>query len=293
FLSGYMVDALGGKRVLLGGLMGCIVSTVMFPMKVDVVWFAGWRGVEQLASSLGWGAVVKIVRKWYTPSTSSQAIATASLAESLGDAVVRTLLGASLLLNFTWQHMFYISALMGAVFFIPTCFAPAAPAEKGLEMPREQNEQEEERSVFAGQEDGVTVRESFTSYLSTLLTEQLSLHPGTSAMASALFPLVGAVSSLLGGYTLDRIRPHRRGVVPVAMLACLTCSLVLLSRALPESKDDITPSQITFAFCALALTSFFLYAPKIIIDGAFVMDIAGRADKVGSVTAAVTGVGYL
>ncbi|KAJ3045272.1 hypothetical protein HDV00_011144 [Rhizophlyctis rosea] len=232
FLSGTIIRRIGGKTTLLLGLVGSIVTSVLFTFKATPVWFGTFRFLNQLAESVGWSAVVKIVRGWYAPSEAAHAIAFASLAESGGDAVVRLVLGGSLLYGLGWKEMFYLSAAAGT----------------GLEPPKEtggSGQNLQERSVYAPGESGVRpllksgrfwilsaqmfgiilIRESFASFTSAFIKEELELSTGLSAIASAIFPALGAISSLAGGLLLDHVRPSRRGLVPFLCLGVVTAGL--------------------------------------------------------------------
>ena len=158
FLSGYIINTFGGKTTLLVGLVGSILTTVLFTFKVNVTFFAIIRALNQLSSAVGWSAVVKIVRGWYPPSKAAHAVAIASLAESAGDAVVRLVLGGSLVYGLTWKQMFYVSAVAGAILFIPSCFVVAQPADKGMEPPSEGSahaQDTENRSVYQNGQSGL------------------------------------------------------------------------------------------------------------------------------------------
>ncbi|TPX57253.1 hypothetical protein PhCBS80983_g03963 [Powellomyces hirtus] len=331
FLSGLCVDNFGGKKTLLAGLIGSIVTSVAFTLKVHPAYFATIRGVNQLFSSVGWGACVKIVRGWYPPSRAAHAIAVASLAETLGDALVRVTLGSALLYGLSWQGMFLVSAAVAGLLFVPACFVPGVPSDKDLDDPVEKDEEAHEdmkaRSVFTGDDEGllaivkdmrvwllaaqllvvILVRESFASFVSSLIASELELSKATSSIASAIFPAMGAISSIAGGVLLDKASQNRRGLIPFASLACLTVALLGMWAATPESAGDkalqilkdgssgggADMKQIALFLAMIGMIALFLYAPKVIIDGAFVMDLAGGAEKVGSVTAFVTGVGYI
>ncbi|KAI9089384.1 major facilitator superfamily domain-containing protein [Phlyctochytrium arcticum] len=321
FMSGFFVDHFGGKTTLLLGLVGSIATSSLFPSKVSPVWFAVLRGLNQLCSSVGWGACVKTVRGWYPPSRAAHAIAVASLAETLGDALVRVVLGLSLASGMTWDKMFYVSAIAGAVLFIPACFIPGTPEDKGFESPEEKDMDARDamrnRSVYSDQESSsglgpilkspriwllsfellgvILIRESFASFVSSLIASELHLSPGKAAISSAIFPAMGAISALAGGLLLDHTRQTRRAAVPFISLTLLTVSLGGMVAVTPSSSSasEISTPQMMLFLGMIALVSLFLFAPKIIFDGAFVMDLAGGPESVGTVTAFVTGVGYL
>ncbi|KAJ3176040.1 hypothetical protein HDU87_005557 [Geranomyces variabilis] len=335
FLSGFCVDKFGGKWTLLAGLLGSIGTSLLFPLINHVAWYAGVRAINQLFSSVGWGACVKITRHWYTPTAAAHAVAIASLAETLGDALVRLVLGGAMIGGLGWKAMFYLSAGVGAALFVPSLFVPGMPGDKGLNDPVETDEAAEEdmrsRSVFHDVDDDedaglmpmvksvriwllsaellvvILIRESFATFASSLIASELGLSNSYASAASAIFPALGAISSVCGGFLLDHTRQDRRGLIPVVSLGLTTLALVgmwtvtpdgaglesVSSAAVATLRSDPKPTEIALFIGMIGAVALFLYAPKVIIDGAFVMDLAGGEAKVGTVTAFVTGVGYL
>ncbi|TPX70850.1 hypothetical protein SpCBS45565_g01432 [Spizellomyces sp. 'palustris'] len=328
FMSGYLIDKFGGKATLLGGLIGSIVTTALFTLKLHPVWFAILRALNQLCSSVGWGACVKTVRRWYEPSRAAHAVAIASLAETAGDAFVRVTLGLTLVAGLSWNQMFYISAAIAACLLIPSCFVPASPQAKGFDAPQEQNQAAREamrdRSVYTeGSGDGglrpflkntrawllsfellgvVLIRESFASFVSALIASEINLSTGYSAVASAIFPTVGAISAMGGGILLDKTRQNRRALIPLISLTGLAAALLGMWAVTPSNAgeslsgyghDTLFTQEMALFLGMIGLVAVFLFAPKVIFDGAFVMDLAGGPEHLGSLTAFVTGVGYL
>ncbi|KAJ3153745.1 hypothetical protein HDU86_005078 [Geranomyces michiganensis] len=348
FLSGYCVDKFGGKATLLAGLLGSIGTSLLFPLIHHTAWYAGVRSINQMFSSVGWGACVKITRHWYTPSRAAHAVAIASLAETAGDALVRLVLGGVMIAGMDWKAMFYVSAGVAALLFVPSYFVPGMPGDKGLDEPVETDDEAEEdmksRSVFHNVDSGgdggdgsdgsnaglmpmvksvriwllsaellvvILIRESFATFASSLIAAELGLSNSYASIASAIFPALGAISSVAGGFLLDHTRQDRRGLIPVVSLGMTTLALVGMWAVTPdgagvEATAAATATTAATATAAPAATAemalfigmigavaLFLYAPKVIIDGAFVMDLAGGQEKVGTVTAFVTGVGYL
>ncbi|KAJ3156321.1 hypothetical protein HDU89_004103 [Geranomyces variabilis] len=331
FLSGFCVDKFGGKWTLLAGLLGSIGTSLLFPLINHVAWYAGVRAINQLFSSVGWGACVKITRHWYTPSAAAHAVAIASLAETLGDALVRLVLGGAMIGGLGWQAMFYLSAGVGGALFVPSLFVPGMPGDKGMDDPVETDEAAEEdmrsRSVFRDVDDDedaglmpmvksvriwllsaellvvILIRESFATFASSLIASELGLSNSHASVASAIFPALGAISSVGGGFLLDHTRQDRRGLIPVVSLGLTTLALVGMWTVTPNGaglesavatlRSDPKPTEIALFIGMIGAVALFLYAPKVIIDGAFVMDLAGGEARVGTVTAFVTGVGYL
>lgn len=182
-----------------------------------------------------------------------------------------------------------LSAQMFGVLLVWFCLSRSLPTQFRMPFPF---------TITNTAPEFLQIRESFASFVSAQINSQLHLGPGYSGMASSIFPAFGAISTLIGGFLLDRVRPNKRGLVPFAMLAGLTAALAGMYLVTPRDGEGANGGGVSVQVMAvnlamIALVALSLYAPKIIFDGAFVMDLAGGSSRVGTVTAAVTGLGYL
>jgi gamma-butyrobetaine dioxygenase len=107
---------------------------------------------------------------------------------------------------------------------------------------------------------------------------------GTAAQASMVFPLVGALSALLGGAVSDRFGgKHGRVALPALLL--LSATLVVLS--VTDTTGEPVPALLLTGSVA-----FFLMAPYSFCSGVIALDLGSKR---GSSTAAglIDGAGYL
>lgn len=129
------------------------------------------------------------------------------------------------------------------------------------------------------------LRETFNLWTPTYFVQFVGLMPSVAASRSALFPLCGGISVLLGGFLSDRLGANGRNVlVVIGMSGCTVC-LVMLGRV-PGHAGEWAPSLL------VGLVGFTLLGPYSYLAGAMSLDFGGQR---GSATAAgiIDGFGYI
>jgi OPA family glycerol-3-phosphate transporter-like MFS transporter len=129
------------------------------------------------------------------------------------------------------------------------------------------------------------LRETFNLWTPTYFVQFVHLVPSIAASRSALFPLSGGISVLLGGFLSDKLGPNGRNVLVVTGMTGCTVCLVLMGR-IPEHAGEWAPTIL------VSLVGFMLLGPYSYLAGAMSLDFGGRR---GSATAAgiIDGFGYL
>jgi OPA family glycerol-3-phosphate transporter-like MFS transporter len=129
------------------------------------------------------------------------------------------------------------------------------------------------------------LRETFNLWTPTYFVQFAGLTPSAAASRSALFPLCGGVSVLLGGFLSDRLGPNGRNILVVIGMSGCTACLVLMGR-IPDHSGQWAPTIL------VALVGFMLLGPYSYLAGAMSLDFGG---KHGSATAAgiIDGFGYM
>lgn len=138
------------------------------------------------------------------------------------------------------------------------------------------------------------IRETFISWTAVFLSDTLKIKDGDAAMLSMLIPLFGTFSTLLGGWAVDRVRPARRGLIPVICLAVLMMTLLFSIQFIPTGlKKAVAPSpREIFQVCfLLSIISLSLMAPFSFVDGLFVLSLAGKHGP-GLAVGIINAVGY-
>lgn len=319
FFSGPLADTRGGRRNFLGGMVGSIFFTILFALGGGFpVFTLAWIG-NRLFQSQGWAGLVRVSSRWFSYSTYGSVMAVVSLSFLFGDAGCRWMMSALLAHGVGWHGVFYFAAAaLGVLFLINLVLLRETPAERGLPAP-----QVNPRNVYAQNADhgdpaedlrhehpqkigailrplltsfafwlvcllafGTTLlRETFNLWTPTYFVQFVGLLPSVAASRSALFPLCGGISVLLGGFLSDRLGANGRNVLVVTgMSACAVC-LVLLGRVTGHA-GDWAPSVL------VGLVGFTLLGPYSYLAGAMSLDFGGQR---GSATAAgiIDGFGYI
>jgi OPA family glycerol-3-phosphate transporter-like MFS transporter len=120
-----------------------------------------------------------------------------------------------------------------------------------------------------------TIRETFNQWIPTYLVNVVKLEPGTAGMASLVFPFIGALSALSGGWIVDRTG-GRFGPVVIPSLLALMAVLGLLTWLPCEG-------QAWLALTMIGAAGFFLIAPYTFCSGVLAIKFGGQR---GGATAA-------
>ena len=131
--------------------------------------------------------------------------------------------------------------------------------------------------LVCGLSFGMTlIRETLNIWVPVYLVDAHHVAPGAAAQYSALFPLVGGISSLAVGVTSDRLGGDNR--VALMVPAMIVCAIALAALSFGTVRGDLPLSLL-----AISLTALSLLGPYTLLAGAIAMDMGGRK---GSATAA-------
>ncbi len=270
FFSGALADTSGGRRSFLGGMAGSIFFTIVFAMSGGFPLFTlAWIG-NRLFQSQGWAGLVRVSSRWFSYSTYGSVMAVVSLSFLFGDAGCRWMMSRLMANGVGWRGVFFFaSGALAVLMIVNLLLLREAPEERGLPAP-----EVNPRNVYAGKEDaaeqetggeservnigailrplltsfpfwmvcvlafGTTMlRETFNLWTPTYFVQFVRLSSSVAASRSALFPLCGGISVLLGGFLSDKLGPNGRNVlVVIGMTGCTVC-LVLMGR-IPEHAGE-------------------------------------------------------
>jgi sugar phosphate permease len=312
FVSGALADLGTGRRNFLGGMAGSIVFTIVFAMSGGIPIFTlAWIG-NRLFQSQGWAGLVRVSSRWFSYSTYGSVMAVVSLSFLFGDAVSRWMMSQLMAHGVGWRGVFFFAAGMLAVLMLTNLLLlREAPEDRGLPAP-----EVNPRNVYADLEPTVhgerarvsailrplltsfafwmvcvlafgttMLRETFNLWTPTYFVQFAGLTASAAAGHSALFPLCGGISVLLGGFLSDKLGPNGRNILIVSgMMGCTVC--LLLMGNVPDHASEWAPTIL------VALVGFMLLAPYSYLAGAMSLDFGGQR---GSATAAgiIDGFGYL
>ncbi|MBI2827580.1 MAG: MFS transporter [Planctomycetia bacterium] len=301
FTSGIACDFLGGRRMFLFGMVASVACTVAFGLATGFAAFLAIWSANRLVQSVGWNGLVKLSSRWFPTERHGTILGLLTLSYLFGDAIARLCLGGLLMTGLGWRGMFFVAAaVLAAIALVARFTLKASPADVGAPEPEANPE-----NVYGPRGNaprptdlvdlllplatsfsfwlvclvsfGLTlVRESFNLWNPIYLKEVAGLPDGRAALASAIFPFVGGVSTLAAGLLTDRLAGGRRGTVMLPYLVVLVAALVGLSRVEPGG-GFVLPLVLT------SIVSFALLGPYSFLTGVMSLDFGGKR---GSSTAA-------
>ncbi|MCU0449719.1 MAG: MFS transporter [Bernardetiaceae bacterium] len=301
-LNGVLGDFWGGKRVLVLGMVGSVVATVMFGLGSGLAWFTVWWAANRLIQSMGWGGLVKIAAQWSHYQAYGRVMAWLSLSFLFGDFVARLWLGWLIKLGLSWQSLFFAAAgLFAGLAALAAWLLHERPEHRGLPAP-----EANPANLHAGTEArlslgallrpylrsprfgmvlamsfGLTaIREVLNFWLPTYLVEAAGLSKGDASQWSSLFPLFGMVSILVTGYASDR--PGGRALLIGTACAALVGVFWLLG--LPH-QGFVLPLGL------LAMAGLLVLGPFSLLGGALAIDLGGPRGA-ASAAGLIDAVGY-
>lgn len=139
-ISGYLVDKIGHKRVLIGGNLGYIVGLSILASSKQLV--TVYIGVVILG--LGWGICNSVVNILVNDSSKgdSKAMSLLHMSFGVGAFIIPILFNSVLRLGYTWKHMMWILAFMALIaeilvlkMQIPFIRAVKSNTEKEIKLP--------------------------------------------------------------------------------------------------------------------------------------------------------------
>jgi OPA family glycerol-3-phosphate transporter-like MFS transporter len=310
-LTGALGEVLGGKRLLLLGMMGSIAATFAFGASSSLAAFIACASVNRLFQSGGWSGAVGVVAARFDRPRHGGVMGVLSTSYLAGDVVAIHLcaLVASLLPG--WRWLFVLNPLVFAAVAAYVAGAlpapePRAPTELALPgAPSSPVGLGPILSMLAARPAFwmavalsvllTFLRVSFVTWTATYLFE-LSRVTGPTAVSgaiakSSIFPAAGIVAALVIGALSDRYGPGRRAPVMAFSLAVVCVLVLVLAHAGVQSP----------AVAALLIggVGLFLFGPYSLPSGAMALDVsnvkgasvaAGIIDGAGYFGATVSGV---
>lgn len=297
--NGVAGDFLGGRTLFLLGMIGAVAATLMFGASTTLPAFVLAWAFNRFVQSGGWGGLVKVASQWFEARHYGSVMAVLSLSYLFGDAIGRVLLGQFVSAGMGWRPLFATAAAILTVIAIATALVlRERPPDDGAARPPINPD-----NVFgdAGDEArptglrdllrplasapafravclvsfGLTlVREAFNLWIPAYLVDVHHFAPGAAAQASALFPFVGGVSTLVAGVLSDRVT-NRLGLAWPALIAAVAALFFLTSSS--------AAAHAGASLVAIAVAAFGLLGPYSLLAGAVALDFGGRR---GSATAA-------
>lgn len=310
FPSGGLADFLGGRRNYLIGMAGSVLCTFLFAMAGGIPLFTlAWIG-NRAVQSLGWAGVVKITSKWFSFSSYGTVMGVISLSFLFGDALSRKFMSTLISHGLGWRGIFYSAGgVLAGLLLINILLVKESPGDMGLKestvnpanLFRDEGGRTTPASVgsllrtFARSRIfwlvcvlslGMTlVRETFNIWTPTYFTQAAGLSNADAAGMSALFPLFGGISVLLGGFLSDRLGRGGRALI-------ILCGMLLAGAALLVLGLVDFHGTSFWPVTLVTLVGFLIIGPYAYLAGAISLDLGGKQGS-GTASGIIDGVGYL
>lgn len=307
-LTAPLIDFVGGRSLFIFGLTVSVLATCAMGASTGLAMLAGAWMASQLSQSVGWGAMLKIVSRWFSYRSYGQVMGVLSLSYLFGDALVRWHLGGLVLDGYDWRGLLLTAAALASALAV-VCWLLLR-----TEPPLDRSPQVNPRNLYG--ETGAmprpsglrallapifrhpafwmmlvaslglnAVRETLQQWSATFLSAEGRYSAGQAGQLSAVFPLAGGVSALFFGWLTDLLPRRTRSLSALAALMLLSLTLFYMGTEFRELELD------RFVWL-LALSGLLLIGPYSLLTGAMALDMGART---GSSTVAnlTDGVGYL
>ncbi len=309
FVSGFIVDRIGGRQGFLVSILlvaVCAVLSAVGPFGtftfLIIPWLAVFYGLNRLAGSASWGAMLRIVSSSFGPRRRGWAVAVLSLSYVGGDALARLVAAGIVAVAgaprdaLRWVVGLPALALAG-IYLICRSAVPEGPVtiSSGRRAPPGEKASfwRSLRSLLRRRAFLVTCALSFSLSLtrdffrvwdvSLLDHEQPDPLLWPAVLKSAFVSLAAIPTILATGWVWDRMNPTRR-------LRLFTGNLVLLAVALGTLPLVMTRSA--WVTPLLAVVILLLYGPYSLLAGALVFDYSDGETRAAA-AGIVDGIGYL
>lgn len=315
FTGGAATDSIGGRRIFFIGLFGSVVATVAFGLSGGLVALIVCWAVNRAFQSVGWGGLMSVLSRWYTPSQYGRASGTLSVSYQFGGVVATLFVGLLLAYGANWRVLFLAPAAILTVLGVVLLFTiKESPTEVGYPEPREQDEAPvDEAPIPLGERLKklllsppflilcsisfvlTLLRETFSNWLPAYFDQMGGAAYYQGVLKSALFPALGCAGTICAGWLSDRFFRHNRAPILVMFLFASTAVLFALS-----SPDTLAAwAQRSFgvdkgllATILVALAGFCVLGPYSMVGGGvFALDYGGRK-AAGTAAGLLDGVGY-
>jgi OPA family glycerol-3-phosphate transporter-like MFS transporter len=308
FLTG-LGDYWGGKRNLLIATGGATLFTLLFASGSTLPLFTlAWVG-NRLTQSIGWSALIKVSSKWFHYANYGTVAAILTCSYLLGDAAARQSMGLLLEHGAGWRTLFIFGAgVAGLMFLANLLLLRESRADEGhaeavanpsnvfsaaqsrprsyLQLVRPLLRNRAFLMVCLLGFGATMVRETFNTWTPVYLRDFLGYSVSHSAGLSAIFPGVGAISVLLGGWASDRMGHNARAQLLFLGLAATAVALLVLTSLRPSAAGALLPVAM------IGIVAFCLLGPYSFLPGAFALDFGGKQAGAAA-SGLVDGTGYL
>ena len=301
-VNGLITDRLGGKKALLIGAAGTIISNLAFGAASfwGFLWlFVVLRGIDGYSQSFGAPGFIKLNASWFSQNERGTFAGVFGFMINLGRVAINQL-GPALLGGFVflglwqipplhWRWLFYVPAGIAAIVAVAlVIFAKDTPEEAGFHGIYKGEADHDDADVHGNMKEVFlqivtnkfvwimaaaysctgAVRQTIDQWFPRYMQEahQINLDSALFLVVGFLIPFVASAGSFISGLISDHLFAGRRA--PVAMgIYCLEVIVILVASQLSG------PVPIAIAFVTVAFT---VNSTHSLLGPAAAMDIGGR-----------------
>lgn len=305
--NGLSTEYLGGRFMFICGMALSVLCVVGYGLAAGLTAFVLLWGANRFVQSMGWVALVQITGRWYKARTLASVTGLLSLSYLFGDALARLYLGTFRSFGMEWRELFFVAAAsLGLIALVGTFTLKGSPGVLGLPEPPPPPE-----NVFGSMAAGRTklwgllkplfssplfwivccmnmgltaIRETFNFWTPRYLEKGVGVSDTTAGLLSFVFPLLGAVASVMAGVGADRAK-GRYGLVMVPCLIVAVGALAILAFVDFGGRPSL-------ALLTISMIALFLMGPYSYCSGVMAINLGGKraaAASAGMIDAA----GYL
>lgn len=294
FVSGFMGDRIGARKVIALGLLGSALASYAFAQCHIAIFFALAFGINGIFQSTGWSNNIKAMEPWFDKESRGKILGLWGTNQQLG-GLFGTLLATILLSHFGWQWSFLFPAAIVACVSVLAYFFLLEPASGNPigEVPTTRLEYSTRRHYQVMLNNPFLwclslsyfglklIRYSLLFWLPFYFHNTLGISTSMSGYLSISFEIGGIIGSIVVGWISDHIFLFR--IRLIVFLFILLALILYLFKEL--AMNGVVTNCILIGLCGL-----FVFGPDTLISGACAQDIGG-AQMTGSVAGFINGVG--
>lgn len=308
-LNGVFTEYVGGSAMFVAGMLLSAACVAAFGVTAGVSAMLALWAANRFVQSMGWGALVKIAGRWFSPGRLASVMAVLSLSYLFGAAAAQAYIGAFVKLGFHWRELFLVAALtLAALAVLSGLLLRNSPRSVGLPEPPSPG-----RNVFGDSDHGegrvplmkllgpllasrmfwlvcimnmglTAIRETFNAWTPLYLERGVGLDRLDVGLLATLFPLCGAVACLLAGWGADRLR-GRFGRIIVPLMVLTTATLFATAHTDLRGKSLL-------ALTLISGVALFVMGPYTFCSGVLALNLGGK--RAGAASAGlIDAAGYL
>ena len=301
-VNGLLTDRMGGKKALLIGAAGTIISNILFGFASfwGMLWlFVVLRGIDGYSQSFGAPGFIKLNASWFSQTERGTFAGVFGFMINLGRVAINQL-GPAILSGFVflgmwqipplhWRYLFWVPAGIAAVVAVALAmFAKDTPEEAGFHRVYQGEADHDDGDVHGNMRDVFrqivtnkfvwimaaaysctgavrqTVDQWFPRYMQD--AHKINLDSALFLVIGFLIPFVASTGSFISGVISDHVFGGRRAPV-AAGIYCLEVIVILAASQLSG------PVPIAAAFVTIAFT---VNSTHSLLGPAAAMDIGGR-----------------